>query len=590
MLRPHPWRDVRKLHHAAHKRQDGKPLVPAVFRLYMLRAMAMRMIRCWLLFGLLAWGLTDAVHAQTSGTGFVVNEHGYIVTCAHVIRNGRKIEVVLGDRVYDATVVEADQIFDLALLRVNADNLIPLPLIDSDRVEVGEEVRAFGFPLATMLGDSVKITRGTISGIETRDTYKYFQVDAVLNPGNSGGPLVDDRGQVVAINNAKLSGPAVSGIGLAVPINYIKDLLRRQDVSFSTVAVPPRMEGPMLVRKVSPSVALINVTMRAAAVNTGAPTATPIPPPEPLELVPTMAKYNRLVYSLAFAPDGKVLASGAGDGLVGIWDAHTGELKRPLIIHKGAVTSVAFAKDGQWLASGSLDKTIQLWDAHTGELRRTMAWNSGPVYAIAPSPDGETLAAATGRPGEAGFIRLWEVKTGKVRRNLTGHRAEVTAVAYSPDGKFLASASKDKTIRLWDGDTGKLLRILKGHFDEVYALAFSPDGRWLASAGKDYTVRLWDPETGGNKHTFTGQLDEVDAVAFSPDGKTLASGSLDNTIKFWDVATGKLERTLDGPGEGVVALAYAPDGKTLAVAGKNKTLKLYDLTAPAGEAAAQPAP
>src|SRR5262249_45050014 len=135
-------------------------------------------------------GPGNAQPRQGSGTGFVVNANGYLLTCAHVVADANKIEVNLAGQKYLATVVAVEHETDLALLRITAQNLPTLPLANSDTAAVGQEVRALGFPLSNLLGESMKATRGTVSGISQKEGRKVFQIDASINPGNSGGPLV----------------------------------------------------------------------------------------------------------------------------------------------------------------------------------------------------------------------------------------------------------------------------------------------------------------------------------------------------------------------------------------------------------------
>jgi predicted NACHT family NTPase len=172
--------------------------------------------------------------------------------------------------------------------------------------------------------------------------------------------------------------------------------------------------------------------------------------------------------------------------------------------HTDYVNSVAFSPDGRLLASGSSDKTIKLWDVATGSLVRTLSGHTWSVFSVAFSPDGRLLASGSYRE-----IKLWEVATGSEVRTLSGHVSDVTSVAFSPDGRLLASGSFDTTINLWDVATGSLVRTLPDSRASVYSVAFSPDGRLLASGSLEETIKLWDVTTGSLVRTLTGHTDSV---------------------------------------------------------------------------------
>ena len=485
--------------------------------------------------------------------------------------------------------MSVDAKHDLAVIYIKANKLAFLTLGNSSTVAVGEEVRAAGFPLKAVLGDSLKVTRGTLSGIiKAMDGEQVFQIDAAVNPGNSGGPLVSETGEVIGVVSARLGGSLVSNVGFAVPINYAKRLLQARGVSFSSQEMTDKLDGATLVKRVAPGIAMVTATLRSRV--TGIPKVTapkrkipatrpPKAPDTPMpkvvtaspELLGTLTGHDGSVYSVAFSPDGKTLAtSGSWDETLRLWDVQTGEVMRTLSLRP--VLSVAFSPDGKALAIGSMNRSAQLWDTKTGYLEREFTGHTSVVASVAFSPTGKMLASGSWDQ----TVRLWDAQSGELKRTLTGHTGLVLSVAFSPDGKTLASGA-DTTVRLWDAQSGELERTLTGHSDIVWSVAFSPDGKMLASGSLDETVKLWDAQTGEIKHAMTRHSKGVHSVAFSSDGKSVASGA-DKTVWLWDAQTGELKRRLTGHSDTVWSVAFSPDGKMLASGSLDKTVKLWDVS------------
>ncbi|HLO15335.1 MAG TPA: hypothetical protein VK206_10930 [Anaerolineales bacterium] len=271
------------------------------------------------------------------------------------------------------------------------------------------------------------------------------------------------------------------------------------------------------------------------------------------------------VISVAFSPDGKILASGGQDHNIIFWNPITRQpIGKPLEGHQASVLSLAFSPDGSILASGSDDDTIILWNVKTHErIGQPLKGHQDAVYSIAYSPDGKILASGSWDDS----IILWDVSTGQaIGKPLVGHRGDVYSVAFSPDGKTLASGSLDKMIILWDVVTQEPIgQPLKANDSYVENVTFSPDGKLLASAGFDTTITLWDVSTMQQIRRLIRHTDWVSTLAFNPNGTILASGSADGTIIFWDVATGQpLEKPLTGAGSLIRSIAFSPDSKTLA--------------------------
>ncbi len=168
---------------------------------------------------------------QGIGSGFIINEEGYILTNYHVIEGAKEVVVTLSDgRDVKAKVINYDQNQDVAMLKISDDSIkVPavVELGDSDALKPGEQVIAIGTPLSKEFNQTV--TAGIVSAVNrTVETSSGVQVnliqtDAAINPGNSGGPLVNTKGEVVGINNMKIASDEVEGIGFSIPINDIKD-------------------------------------------------------------------------------------------------------------------------------------------------------------------------------------------------------------------------------------------------------------------------------------------------------------------------------------------------------------------------------
>jgi WD40 repeat protein/serine/threonine protein kinase len=278
-------------------------------------------------------------------------------------------------------------------------------------------------------------------------------------------------------------------------------------------------------------------------------------------------------YTIAFSPDGRLLASGT-DGEVRVWDWKNRQLLQRLPGHDFHSIPVAFSRDGR-LATGAFREGLKLWDPETGILLGTVHAHRAPISSVAFSPDGKWLASASFDR----TVKLSDSTAGELRHTFDLHTGNVECVAFSPDGRRLASGGEDKTVRVWDATTGREVLGLHGHTERCACVAFSPDGRRLASASADGTIRIWDGtplrgnERGQETLTFSEHRDEIRSVAFSPDGpdgRRIVSGSNDGLVKVWDAQTGQLSAEFGGHEElggirgTIFCVAPHPNGQLIA--------------------------
>jgi WD40 repeat protein len=285
--------------------------------------------------------------------------------------------------------------------------------------------------------------------------------------------------------------------------------------------------------------------------------------------------------NLLFTPDGKSLMISSGWS-VRLWRLPGGDSQpdRQPAGHKDESWSVVFAPDGRVVATGSddseADLTIKHWDPASGRLIRAWAGGEGTVSSLAFAPDGRVLAS--GHLASRGNVRIWDATTGRLMATLKGHTDRVRAVAFAPYGRLLASASSDGTVRLWDVATWRERQVLQDHSDTVHAVAFAPDGRALASAGNDGDIRVWDLRPDGSTslrralHNRTNLM----ALAYSPDGRLIAAADTLGSITVWDLAMSTPLRLIHGDGDELRQLAFAPDGTALAAAGIKGIIRLWD--------------
>ncbi|MEO1671928.1 MAG: NB-ARC domain-containing protein, partial [Cyanobacteria bacterium J06631_2] len=278
------------------------------------------------------------------------------------------------------------------------------------------------------------------------------------------------------------------------------------------------------------------------------------------------------IWSVAFSPDGEILASGDTKGEIILRRVSDGQPIRSFKGHTGWVVSLDFSPDGGMLASGCRDCTGKLWDVDTGQCLYTLQEHENEVWSVAFSPDGETLVTGC----DDNKVRLWNVNSGECLRVVNGHTDDVVSAIFSQNGQALLTGSHDSTIKLWDIKTGECQKIFQGHDDGVRSLSLCPDGQVFASSSNDHTVRLWDINTGECLKVFMGHSNAVWSVAFCSQSNIIASGSNDHTVRLWDISTGECLKVFQGHSNIINSIAHSQQGNFLASGCYDQTVRLWD--------------
>jgi WD40 repeat protein len=302
-------------------------------------------------------------------------------------------------------------------------------------------------------------------------------------------------------------------------------------------------------------------------------------------LVAFARAHNRAIAALAFAPDGRQLATASWDNTVKLWHLDGAEPKEAAKLD-GSPSGIAFTADGKMLATGSPQSRVVLWDiaAEPPKVRWNLSGHQHRPFALVIAPGGKMLASGSLGP----VLRLWKIEEGEPEiwaalANEEVPSVGVSALSFSGDGKLLAAGSHlgKQTLRIWD-TAGSFLDERTIPPAQARIVQFAPAAPILAFAGDDAVIHLWSFAAAEPKelrqlkghqdasHQDASPPPAIKSFAFAPSGDLLASGGQDRRLYLWDVATGERQREWHLLDE-ARALAFAPDGRHLAVGNDDGT-------------------
>ncbi|MEM6613646.1 MAG: NB-ARC domain-containing protein [Cyanobacteria bacterium P01_C01_bin.72] len=280
------------------------------------------------------------------------------------------------------------------------------------------------------------------------------------------------------------------------------------------------------------------------------------------------------VVSLDFSPDGKTLASSSCDCTARLWDVETSQCFHTLEEHEHEVWSVAFSPNGKMLATGCDDNKARLWNVNTGECLKIFEGHADYILAVSFNVNGLELLTGS----HDNVIKLWDIETGECKKNFIGHDDGVRSLALCPDGMTFASCSNDKTVRIWNIDSGECITVFRGHSNAVWSVASCFHSNVVASGSIDQTVRLWNIDTGECLKIFQGHSNMINSIVFNPQSNLLASSCYDQTIRLWDTNTYECLKIFQGYSNQSLSVIFSSDGKTIASGGHDQKIRLWDIS------------
>ncbi len=348
------------------------------------------------------------------------------------------------------------------------------------------------------------------------------------------------------------------------------------------------------------SLLLLLGTIILGGCNVADPSSTPATG-APYQLIRRFSQERGIIWSIAWSPDGKKIATGTELWPLNVWDLSTGSVSDRLVGGNTMVRSITWSPDNTNIATVSMapSSTLRIWESSqeafvplvtSGVSARSISWSpDGKSIAIAvgdflPTSTGSNVVGSSGvdQKRTNGSIEIRNARDWKLIKTLS-LVGFADYVRWSPDGEYLLYVSTSpsggpQAVTRWNISDGSILNYSVSHSDYINDISLSPDGNYFATASNDGTAKIWSIKSNTNSlYETILHKGQVLSVSWSPDSKKVATGSEDMTAKVWDVAQNALLATLEYPNN-LDAIAWSPDGKYIAGGGHSNTIYIWSAT------------